>query len=1082
VTETCRKPNLSPSVKRYALLLAAAWTLCAAPGFAGETRTQHVPFAIGTALDYPPYSFLDEHGEPTGYNVDLTEAIAEVMELDVEVKIGPWADIRNALETGELDAVAGMFYSVGRDKLVDFSPPYTVVHHAIFVRRDAPGIETEEDLRGKDIIVMRGGIMHDYVMENGLCDNPVLADTPADVLRLLASGKHDCALVAKLPGLCWSNELGLSNIMAVGPLLRPSDYSYAVAEGNGALLARLAEGLAVVGETGRYKQIYDKWLGVMEPRGVSLATVIMYIALAAAPVLLLLTVFVVWSQFLKRQVDRRTAELKEETIEHKRAAEALAEKERYFRSQLYSIHDAIMVVDRDYVVTDVNNSVLATTGLGREEIVGRHCYEVTHGYSDPCSEHGESCFLHKVFETGEPSSSVHQHLSADGSTVWVDMLLSPLRDREGNVTHVIESARDITDTTSARNALRESEEKQHELLATVPDAIMTFDGETRRFVEVNQSALDLYGYTREQFLQLTQTDITAEPEASDISIRETLRAKRQHVPVRYHKKKDGTVFPVEISTNAFDLAGRQVVCEAVRDITERLRAEQEMASLVQFTDENPNPVMRLGPDGSVIYVNAAGDPLLEALECGTDRVVPHDWQKLVNKVLDSGSVENTELMVLDRTFVLTFTPVVEAGYVNVYGLDITELKRAEEENRRLEAQFVQAQKMESIGRLAGGIAHDFNNLLTGLIGYTQLVQQQLDDNPALRHDVGRIGSLAARAARLTRRLLAFSRRQTLDPVPLDLNDLVSNSLKMLRRIIGEDIEIKFEPAPDLETVRADPDQIEQILMNLAVNARDAMPSGGTILIRTANASFDKQYLQEHVGVKPGSYVTLDVTDTGCGINPETKDKVFEPFFTTKKAGQGTGLGLAVVYEIVKQHGGNIWVYSEPGKGTTFKMYLPRLEKSVEPKTERTVREIVPTGTETVLLVEDELSVQHVETRMLNDIGYTVLVSSTVHEAEALFAEHGDEVDMIVSDIVLPDGYGPQLYKRLAEHKPGLKVLFVSGYNYEAVKSRGVKDMDTPFLEKPFTLAALARKLRDVLSTEQMGAGDEQNVAQQTSVA
>jgi len=459
VTETGRKPNLSPRVKRYVLLVAAAWTLCAAPGFVGEARTQEAPLVIGVGLDYPPYSFLDENGKAAGYNVELTEAIAKAVELDVEVRIGPWGDIRTALETGEIDAISGMLYSVERDKLVDFSPPFTIIHHAIFVRRDASAIETEEDLRGKEIIVMRGDIMHDYVLEKGLCDNPVLVDTQADALRLLASGEHDCALVAKLPGLYWTKELRLSNIVTVGPLLRPSDYSYAVTEGNAALLARLAEGLAIIAQTGRRKEIYGKWLGVFEPGGVSPATVIMYVALAAAPLLLLLAASAVWSRLLKRQVARRTAELNKDAVytytgpkvteilgygleevigktpfdfmapedakriaeafqsivksrepfenlentnvakdgrlvvletsgvpifdasghflgyrgidrditERKRAEEALAEKERYFRTLLYSIHDDILVVDRDYVITDVNNGIPATTGLSREK-------------------------------------------------------------------------------------------------------------------------------------------------------------------------------------------------------------------------------------------------------------------------------------------------------------------------------------------------------------------------------------------------------------------------------------------------------------------------------------------------------------------------------------------------------------------------------------------------------------------------------------------------------------------------------------------------------------------------------------------
>lgn len=296
--------------KRFGWLPAAVCVLCATPVFAQEAKTREAPLVIGTELDYPPYSFLDENGKATGYNVELTEAIAGVMNLDVEIRIGPWAEIRRALETGAIDAVSGMFYSVARDKVVDFSPPYTIIHHAIFVRRDAAAIETEEDLRGRDIIVMRGDIMHDYVVENGLSDNPVLVDTQAGALRLLASGKHDCALLAKLPGLYCTKDLGLSNIAAVGPLLRPSDYGYAVTEGNAALQHLLGEGLAALGETGRHREIYDKWLGVLEPRDVSPATVIMYVALAVVPLLLFLAISVIWSRTLKRQVVRHVADLR----------------------------------------------------------------------------------------------------------------------------------------------------------------------------------------------------------------------------------------------------------------------------------------------------------------------------------------------------------------------------------------------------------------------------------------------------------------------------------------------------------------------------------------------------------------------------------------------------------------------------------------------------------------------------------------------------------------------------------------------------------------------------------------------------
>ncbi|MBL7134560.1 MAG: transporter substrate-binding domain-containing protein [Phycisphaerae bacterium] len=296
---------------RFGWLPTAMLVLCTTAVFAQEAKTQQAPLVIGTALDYPPYSFLDENGQAAGYNVDLTRAVAEAVGLDVEIRIGPWSEIRKALETGKIDAIAGMFYSAKRHELVDFSPPYTIIHHAIFLRRGSPAIETEEDLRGKDIIVTRGDIMHDYVLDNGLCDRPVLVDTQADALRLLASGKHDCALAAKLPGLHWSKELGLSNIVTAGLLLRPSNYCYAVAEGNTALRRRLGEGVAILGETGAHEEIYDKWLGVLQPRGLSAGTVLLYVGFVAVPLVLLLTLFAVWSRTLKRQVARRTKDLRQ---------------------------------------------------------------------------------------------------------------------------------------------------------------------------------------------------------------------------------------------------------------------------------------------------------------------------------------------------------------------------------------------------------------------------------------------------------------------------------------------------------------------------------------------------------------------------------------------------------------------------------------------------------------------------------------------------------------------------------------------------------------------------------------------------
>jgi len=388
------------------------------------------------------------------------------------------------------------------------------------------------------------------------------------------------------------------------------------------------------------------------------------------------------------------------------------------------------------------------------------------------------------------------------------------------------------------------------------------------------------------------------------------------------------------------------------------------------------------------------------------------------------------------------------------------------EKRELQRQRDQLERLDSIGRLAGGVAHDFNNLLTGIIGYTQMLLKQVKDDPKTTRGLTQIRDLGNRAADLTRQLLAFSRRQTLRPVVLNPNDLIENISKMLRRIIGEDMGFEFVPAADLANVRADPGQIEQVIMNLAVNARDAMPEGGTLTIETANVVLDREYGNGHTGVTPGSYVMLAVTDTGCGMDEATEKKVFEPFFTTKPPGEGTGLGLSTVYGIVKQHGGNVWVYSEPGRGTTFKVYLPCVAADADKPAATSEPDLASVGTETILVVEDEASVRAVITSILEGRGYTVLGAGNSREAEEVFAERGNEVDLLFTDVVLPDLKGPQLYERLSRTHPTLKVLYASGYASTGIVKNGIMEKGMPFLEKPFTPERLAQMVREVLDAEQ----------------
>jgi two-component system cell cycle sensor histidine kinase/response regulator CckA len=384
--------------------------------------------------------------------------------------------------------------------------------------------------------------------------------------------------------------------------------------------------------------------------------------------------------------------------------------------------------------------------------------------------------------------------------------------------------------------------------------------------------------------------------------------------------------------------------------------------------------------------------------------------------------------------------------------------------RRMEEQLRQSQKMEAVGRLAGGVAHDFNNLLTAISGYSDLLLHRLPDYSTLRRDVEEIRKAGDRAAALTRQLLAFSRRQVLQPKVLDLNGVVTKMGQMLRRLVGEDIGLSIDLSPSLSRVKADPGQIEQVIVNLAVNARDAMPDGGRITIATADAELSPAYAAAHPEVRPGPHVLLSVADTGQGMSDETQAHLFEPFFTTKERGKGTGLGLATVYGIVQQSGGHIRVNSAADRGSTFLVYLPRVE-APEDGVQGTDRPLLPhpsPGTETVLLAEDEEVLRRLAREILSGNGYKVLEAANGREALLLSEAHRGEIHLLLTDVVMPKMSGRELGERIRLLRPDLRILYMSGYTDDAILRHGVLEDGIPFLQKPFTPEALARKVREVL--------------------
>jgi PAS domain S-box-containing protein len=511
----------------------------------------------------------------------------------------------------------------------------------------------------------------------------------------------------------------------------------------------------------------------------------------------------------------------------------------------------------------------------------------------------------------------------------------------------------------------------------------------------------------------------------------------------------------------------------VQDVTERRLAEAERERLITAIEQAGEMVMVTARDGTIEYINPA-----------FERVTGYKQQEVIGRtprILKSGKQDAALYQELWATITagrpwrgrlvnkrkdgsLYTEDATISAVRNAAGeiVNFVAVKRDVTEELRLEEQFVGAQKMEAIGCLAGGVAHDFNNLLTVILSYASFAIERVSKDEPLRDQLLQIKKAGERAATLTRQLLAFSRRQVLDLQVLDLNHLVVDLEKMLRRLIREDIELKCVLAPDLGRIRADPGQIEQVIMNLVVNARDAMPNGGILTVETGNVDLDDEYAARHVAVAPGPYVLLAICDTGCGMDANTKQRLFEPFFTTKEKGKGTGLGLSTVYGIVKQSGGNIWVYSELGKGTVFKAYMPRVADSLQPEELKRTGERPAIGSETVLLVEDNESLRAALERMLCRMGYTVLTATSGEDALLASERQQGDIHLLLTDVVMPLMSGPQLAEQLRRVRPKMRVLYTSGYTDDSIVHHGVLKPGTEFIEKPFSAADLARKVRDVL--------------------
>ncbi len=639
--------------------------------------------------------------------------------------------------------------------------------------------------------------------------------------------------------------------------------------------------------------------------------------------------------------------------------------------------------------------------------------------------------------------------------------------------------RELRERERAEEMTRSAERNYRLLFENNPSPMWVYDGETLRFMAVNDQAVSNYGYSREEFLEMTIEEIRDPAEVDRLHA--LIQAQGQsavrgviQAGIWQHRRKDGKVFDVDITSHEHEFEGRAARVVLANDVTDRVRAEKALrASEERYRDlfENASDLIAtVDLDGHLTAVNEAfvktlGYSREELIGKSLDELVPEQQIDRLQvaregKLHDSASatVYEHELIAKDgrQVEVEAATRLIHKDGIPI---GIEAICRDISERKQLEEQLRQAQRLESVGKLAGGIAHDFNNLLTVIGGYTEALLPEADSRsePGLKE----IAAASHRASLLTRQLLAFSRRQVLEPKILDPNDILNGVAPMLTRLIGEHIELVTVAHPNPLMVCADVGQLEQVLVNLAVNARDAMPEGGKLTIQTASAELDEYYVAHHPGSHTGPHAVFAVTDTGTGMSPETLAQMFDPFFTTKPVGEGTGLGLATVYGIVKQSGGNIWAYSEPGIGTTFKVYLPAAEG--RPLAATRSAEAAPQGTERILIAEDEQSLRTLTTRMLEQRGYSVIAADCAEHALEIIEEEPGQIDLLVTDVVMPQMSGRALADCVRESNPTMRVLFISGYADE-VLTGGPLEQGSAFLEKPFSGNDLALKVRETLDS------------------
>jgi PAS domain S-box-containing protein len=937
----------------FYFILLLFFVFSAQTGLANEQNMDATPNSknrVKTIIvdNYFPYTFVNQDGLPDGFSVDLSKAVTRVMGMKLAFKVDTWEKARAALEDGKIDFLPMMAYSKERDIFFDFTVPHTIAYDAFFSRVDSVKINDLDDLAGKKIIVMKNDQAHDYLKStlNIKPDNLILIDSLPDALRLLSSGKGDAALMPKLVGLIVIRQLGLANLSESPTVTEDYNrpFSLSVKQGNQPLLERLGQGLSIVKNSGEYGQIYEKWFGAIDPKGVAFRDIIIYVASGIGALTIIAFILAFWFISLKKQVAFRTQELEQEIIVRKEAEEATRESEEYFR------------------------------GFAEQSLVGIYLFQ-------------------------------------DGV-----------------------------------------------------------------FKYINPKFAEIFGYTVEEclnnmvFKDLVHTNYLATVE-ENVRQRKSGDIKPNHYNVKCIRK-DGDIIWVEIFGSAILLKGRPVAIGTMLDVTDRKRTEEKYKRLIRNALVG---VYQVTEEGKFIFVNQKTAEMFgyespEELYSELDSIVhlyayPEERTDILREINEIGYVAGREVKFVNKDGADIWLKLFTTSFKDRQNVIFEGLMQEITEQKQLETQLRHAEKMEAVGTLSGGIAHDFNNILAAIMGNAELALDDALAGKTTLKEIQQILKAAGRAKGLVQQILSFSRTAETHLRPLDINKAIIEATSVIERTIPKMIDLELHLDQDLEYISGDSNQIEQILLNLASNAEDAMPDGGKLIIETQDTNLDEQYGNSHPGGLSGDYVLLTVSDTGEGMDEDTLEHIFEPFYTTKGVGKGTGLGLSSVYGIVKSHNGYVMCYSEPGVGTTFKIFLPILKSDEKPgEAEEVDVDLIPGGIETILLVDDEESWRDVGSRTLESKGYQVVTASNGEEALDIYRAIGNQINLVILDLSMPGMGGHEALKKILAINPEARVLISSGYSAKGQVKDTLKSGAVGYITKPFRKAELFKTVREVLDS------------------